>query len=147
MNVDNGAGITEMSSLQYAQTSEWERFPNRHLPKSHFRHAASTSRTSGKTGESMAATVGSLEAIPTARKLVDVWTLDLCLSKTDRPENVTRRNHKLNSLLREWRHAGTGCPERLWMPHPWRSSRPGWMVSGWTLRDFSKSCQVLEWAA
>ena len=33
------------------------------------------------------------------------------------------------------------------MPHPWRSSRPGWMVSGWTLRDFSKSCQVLEWAA
>ena len=21
----------------------------------------------------------------------------------------------------------TGCPERLWMPHPWRHSRPGWM--------------------
>ena len=19
------------------------------------------------------------------------------------------------------------CPERLWMPHPWRRSRPGWM--------------------
>ena len=19
------------------------------------------------------------------------------------------------------------CPERLWMPHPWRCSRPGWM--------------------
>jgi len=23
--------------------------------------------------------------------------------------------------------AGTGCPERLWMLHPWRCSRPGWM--------------------
>jgi len=23
--------------------------------------------------------------------------------------------------------AGTGCPEKLWMPHPWRCSRPGWM--------------------
>jgi len=22
---------------------------------------------------------------------------------------------------------GTGCPRRLWMPHPWRHSRPGWM--------------------
>jgi len=21
----------------------------------------------------------------------------------------------------------TGCPERLWMPRPWRCSRPGWM--------------------
>ena len=21
----------------------------------------------------------------------------------------------------------TGCPRRLWMPHPWRHSRPGWM--------------------
>ena len=28
---------------------------------------------------------------------------------------------------REWQGAGTGCPERLWMPHPWRCSRPGWM--------------------
>ena len=27
----------------------------------------------------------------------------------------------------EWRGAGTGCPERLWMPRPWRCSRPGWM--------------------
>ena len=24
-------------------------------------------------------------------------------------------------------HTGTGCPRRLWMPHPWRHSRPGWM--------------------
>ena len=22
-------------------------------------------------------------------------------------------------------HTGTGCPRRLWMPHPWRLSRPG----------------------
>jgi len=22
---------------------------------------------------------------------------------------------------------GTGCPRRLWMPHPCRHSRPGWM--------------------
>jgi len=21
----------------------------------------------------------------------------------------------------------TGCPEMLWMPLPWRRSRPGWM--------------------
>ena len=30
-----------------------------------------------------------------------------------------------SSLPREWRGAGTGCPERLWMPCPWRCSRPG----------------------
>ena len=22
---------------------------------------------------------------------------------------------------------GTSCPRRLWMPHPWRHPRPGWM--------------------
>ena len=32
-----------------------------------------------------------------------------------------------SSLPREWWDAGTGCPERPWMPHPWRCSRPGWM--------------------
>jgi len=32
-----------------------------------------------------------------------------------------------SSLLWEWWGAGTGCPERLWMPHPWRCSRPGWI--------------------
>jgi len=36
-----------------------------------------------------------------------------------------------SSLLWEWWGAGTGCPERLWMPHPWRCSRPGWM-GPWT---------------
>jgi len=30
------------------------------------------------------------------------------------------------SLRVGWR-TGTGCPRRLWMPHPWRHSRPGWM--------------------
>ena len=29
--------------------------------------------------------------------------------------------------VRGWWHTGTGCPGRLWMPHPWRHSRPGWM--------------------
>jgi len=32
-----------------------------------------------------------------------------------------------SSLPGEWWGAGTGCPERLWMPRPWRCSRPGWM--------------------
>ena len=32
-----------------------------------------------------------------------------------------------SSLLWGWWSAGTGCPEKLWMPHPWRCSRPGWM--------------------
>ena len=26
-------------------------------------------------------------------------------------------------MVRCW----NSCPERLWMPHPWRHSRPGWM--------------------
>jgi len=32
-----------------------------------------------------------------------------------------------SSLLWEWWGAGTGCPEKLWMPRPWRCSRAGWM--------------------
>ena len=28
---------------------------------------------------------------------------------------------------RGWWRTGTGCPRRLWMPQPWRHSRPGWM--------------------
>ena len=28
---------------------------------------------------------------------------------------------------RGWWHTGTSCPRRLWVPHPWRHSRPGWM--------------------
>jgi len=27
----------------------------------------------------------------------------------------------------EWWGTGTGCPEKLWMPPPWKCSRPGWM--------------------
>jgi len=30
-------------------------------------------------------------------------------------------------LLRERWGAGTGCPERLWMPHLWRCSKQSWM--------------------
>jgi len=55
----------------------------------------------------------------------------------------------------------TGCPRRLWMPHPWRHSRPGWMwlwaacsggwqpcmkqgvETGWCLR--SSSTQAVLW--
>jgi len=29
-----------------------------------------------------------------------------------------------------WESWGTGCPENLWMPLPWRCSRAGWMGSG-----------------
>jgi len=25
--------------------------------------------------------------------------------------------------VRRWH----SCPEKLWVPHPWRRSRPGWM--------------------
>ena len=38
---------------------------------------------------------------------------------------------------RGWWRTGTDFPRRLWMPHPWRHSRPGWMwfwaawFSGW----------------
>jgi len=45
--------------------------------------------------------------------------------------------HVLSSLLWEWWGAGTGCPERLWMPRPWRCSRPGWMGpwAAWSILD------------
>lgn len=88
MNVGNRAGIKEMSSLQYAQTSEWEGFPNKLLPKSRFRLAASTSGTSGKAGRSMTENAGSLEAALGAWNHTDAWAVDLCLGKTDRPEKV-----------------------------------------------------------
>jgi len=26
-----------------------------------------------------------------------------------------------------WCGTGAGCPEKLWMPPPWKCSRPGWM--------------------
>ena len=39
--------------------------------------------------------------------------------------------------LRGWWGSGTVCPERLWVLHPWRFSRPGWMGPwvdcGWEL--------------
>ena len=37
-----------------------------------------------------------------------------------------------NSLLRGWWGTGTGCPEKLWMSHTWKCSRPGWMGLGAT---------------
>ena len=88
MSEGKRAGIKEMSSLQYAQTSEWEGFPNKLLPKSHFRLAASTSRTSGKAGKSMTVNAGSLEVILRAWNHTDAWAVDLCLGRTDRSEKV-----------------------------------------------------------
>ena len=34
-----------------------------------------------------------------------------------------RRKFSTQRVMTHW----TGCPRRLWMPHPWRHSRPGWM--------------------
>jgi len=34
-----------------------------------------------------------------------------------------RRNFFTQSVMRRWH----SCPEKLWVPHPWRCSRPGWM--------------------
>ena len=39
----------------------------------------------------------------------------------------TRGKFLFVCLLSKWWDAGTGCPERLWMTHPWRCLRPGWM--------------------
>jgi len=41
--------------------------------------------------------------------------------------NSSLASSSKSSLLERWWDAGTGCPERLWMPRPWRCSRPGWM--------------------
>ena len=35
-----------------------------------------------------------------------------------------------NSSLRGWWGTGTGCPEKVWMLHPWRCSGPGLVGTG-----------------
>ena len=35
-----------------------------------------------------------------------------------------------NCSLGGWGGLGTGCPEKLWLLHPWKCSRPGWMGLG-----------------
>jgi len=32
-----------------------------------------------------------------------------------------------NSSPWGWWNTGTGCPEKLWLPPPWKCPRPGWM--------------------
>jgi len=43
---------------------------------------------------------------------------------------------------RGWWSTGTGCPRRLWMPHPWRHSRPGWM---WLWAAWSAGWRPCTW--
>lgn len=38
-----------------------------------------------------------------------------------------RQGGKRNFLLWGWGGTGTGCLEKLWMPHCWKCSRSGWM--------------------
>ena len=42
-----------------------------------------------------------------------------------------------NPLLRGWWGPGTGCPEKVGMPHPYGHSRPGWIggVEQWGLAE------------
>ena len=60
------------------------------------------------------------------------------LSKRNHPTNKQTKNPQQQSisiiffffgLNYTWRISitGTGCPRSLWMSHPWRHSRPGWM--------------------
>lgn len=98
----NWDGIKEMSSLQYAQTSEWEGFLNKIIPQSHFRLVASISETSGRAGRSRTANTGSLEATLRVWNHTDAWAVDLCLGRTDRKS----RSHMLTSeleILISWR--------------------------------------------
>ena len=47
-----------------------------------------------------------------------------------------RRKFCLQSVVRRWH----SCPEKLRVPHPWRHSRPGWMVSWAAWADGGQPC-------
>ena len=47
-----------------------------------------------------------------------------------------------NSLFRGWWGSDMGCPEKLWMLHPWKCSRPGW-VGSWA--TWSGGWQACPW--
>ena len=40
-----------------------------------------------------------------------------------------------------WWGTGTGCPRRLWMPHPCRHARPGWM---WLWAAWAPGCDCTQ---
>ena len=46
-------------------------------------------------------------------------------------------------MVRCW----NSCPERLWMPHPWRCSRPGWMEpwAAWAGISYGDGWPCLWW--
>ena len=49
---------------------------------------------------------------------------------------LTAQMGELPNFLGGW-HTGTGCPRRLWMPHPWKHLKPGWM---WLWAAWSSGC-------
>ena len=72
---------------------------------------------------------------------IEVDLLLMCCGKAVYRKKITVLHFAELRLLPEvWAYRvaiGTGCPRRLWMPHPCRHSRPGWMwlwaawAAGW----------------
>jgi len=44
-------------------------------------------------------------------------------------------------LFRGWQGTGTACQEKLWMFHPWKHLKPGWMGLRVTLSNGKCPCQ------
>jgi len=60
-----------------------------------------------------------------------VWSLNLKIL-------IIEEKNRGNFSPRGWWHIGIGYPRRLWMTHPWRHSRSGWM---WIWAAWSGSWQ------
>ena len=41
--------------------------------------------------------------------------------------NLRWERFRLDIRRKFFTQTKTGCPRRLWTPHPWKHSRPGWM--------------------